>query len=803
MRLFNEIAKRGAAILILAATVFATVTYSLGLYEISFIDRKDEEYDDNTIQEILGTLEPGTNISDFTGDITDITLPPEITNMITTDAPGTTSAPDVTLPPETSADTTASGSQTEPTPAGPTTLAEYLDAGYRITWKDFDPETQLAELVLDFEGMDQYTLGSTKRVIVKMKMDYGEAHREVPYNATLKQTRPALEMYMGYIMVDSGSGDVISGIDDKLYQGASRVSIYSSVGKLIGIYPGDEIIPAYARDIEDRALFIYNGVYYYLNESTGRFEVSDFKPAKHSRGLYFDYNPDFGKSDNKYQIFSTWQEITETYEIHDTSSYYTRYGVDSRLAEQLYLYFPKFATQISYTFDGGKYYNRLFAIQLEKVIKGVESGEITRPPETTVEPETTVTPDETTVPPEETTVIPEETTTIPEETTAVPEETTVVPEETTVIPEETTAIPEETTVIPEETTVIPEETTVIPEETTVIPEETTVIPEETTTTPEETTTTPEETTAVPEETTSVPEETTSEPEVTTHVMTEETTAVPPQARSIIATSPDDKDNNGIPDSITLDYTYEAYRFTYRASQPKVDLTKTVTNKYTYNGYITQTISWKTDFKYAKAYNFSENRAYTVDANGIVKIINTSGNAAVYLYNSYKTESGEGSFWRFQYYTEPFECDEYMLGHYFFEDGLIRMRVVERLPHKLDIYEADYEVLVDTNGKEVSVLPDGYTLVSYSDSVFLVERNGRYGYYHRDGYWVAQPIYTYAAPFIEGLAVLGYEEGIKGVIDTEGNIVIPFQYTSISNASTGLFACFSESDGWKVFAKVKK
>ena len=197
MRLFNEIAKRGAAILILAATVFATVTYSLGLYEISFIDRKGDEYDDNTIQEILGTLEPGTNISDFTGDITDVTLPPEISDIITTLAPGATSAPDITLPPETSSlTTTAPGIDTEPSPAGPTTLAEYLDAGYRITWKDFDPQTQLAELVLDFEGMDQYTLGSTKRVRVKMKMNYGESHREVEYFSIRNVTRPALEMYM-------------------------------------------------------------------------------------------------------------------------------------------------------------------------------------------------------------------------------------------------------------------------------------------------------------------------------------------------------------------------------------------------------------------------------------------------------------------------------------------------------------------------------------------------------------------------------------------------------------------------------
>ena len=43
MRLFNEIAKRGVALLLLAATAFATITYSLGLYEISFIDRGGED----------------------------------------------------------------------------------------------------------------------------------------------------------------------------------------------------------------------------------------------------------------------------------------------------------------------------------------------------------------------------------------------------------------------------------------------------------------------------------------------------------------------------------------------------------------------------------------------------------------------------------------------------------------------------------------------------------------------------------------------------------------------------------------
>ena len=158
MRLFNEIAKRGVAILLLAATVFATVTYSLGLYEISFIDRKDDEFDDAATQEILGTLAPGTNISDFTGDITEVVPPPEISDFVSSVLPDTTLAPE-TYPSDTSTDAstsvsggdTTSSPETEPAPSGPVTLSEYLDAGYRITWRDYDPDMQMAELVLDFQ----------------------------------------------------------------------------------------------------------------------------------------------------------------------------------------------------------------------------------------------------------------------------------------------------------------------------------------------------------------------------------------------------------------------------------------------------------------------------------------------------------------------------------------------------------------------------------------------------------------------------------------------------------------------------
>ena len=112
------------------------------------------------------------------------------------------------------------------------------------------------------------------------------------------------------------------------------------------------------------------------------------------------------------------------------------------------------------------------------------------------------------------------------------------------------------------------------------------------------------------------------------------------------------------------------------------------------------------------------------------------------------------------------------------------------------------VLLDKSGNEYE-MPNGYDFVSYSDGVILLERNGRYGYYSVDGYWIVQPVYTYAQPFVEGIGVIGYEGGVVGAVDTEGNVVIPFEYKTITNSSSGVFACYSEQNGWKVLAKVDK
>ena len=58
------------------------------------------------------------------------------------------------------------------------------------------------------------------------------------------------------------------------------------------------------------------------------------------------------------------------------------------------------------------------------------------------------------------------------------------------------------------------------------------------------------------------------------------------------------------------------------------------------------------------------------------------------------------------------------------------------------------------------------------------------------------------PFVQGLAVLGYEDGTVGMIDTRGNIVMPFVYTSLSLPSSGVITAFCEGIGWETYYMVR-
>lgn len=207
-------------------------------------------------------------------------------------------------------------------------------------------------------------------------------------------------------------------------------------------------------------------------------------------------------------------------------------------------------------------------------------------------------------------------------------------------------------------------------------------------------------------------------------------------------------------------------------------------------------------QYYFASEFNENGIAVVgDANGKLKLINSWGGTVadpsgtvLYLDERNRRPATEA-----YYLPETFGIES--LGMFTFDHGLMRIR------RCLYDYKEEWElirerdILIQPDGTEFKI-PQDYKLRGYSSGVMLLEKNGYYGFLDYTGKWIAQPIYTYAQPFIEGLAVIGFTSGKRCMIDNKGNIVLPFIYDHISNASSGVITAYS-SDGWSIFNKMSR
>lgn len=213
---------------------------------------------------------------------------------------------------------------------------------------------------------------------------------------------------------------------------------------------------------------------------------------------------------------------------------------------------------------------------------------------------------------------------------------------------------------------------------------------------------------------------------------------------------------------------------------------------------------RTGYNFSGAFDFSDGMAAVLDADGFLNYIGESGYYAFYprknyyYYDRYVTE----------YFLPPLTDGEESIGFYYYDHGLVRVR-----RQVVDWYGITYidtlrvavdeDILIDKTGKEFPV-PEGYDIVSYSDGVILLTKDGKYGYMDYTGKWIAQPIYDHARPFFEGLAVAGFADGTRLMLDTAGEIVIPAgRYTHISDASTGVVAAYSPANGWEVYHKMAK
>ena len=751
---------RCVSIILLICLCAGSVLYIDGFFEFTFIDRHDPVSTDASTPPI-NTTAPinGTTPSDTTARIPVTGVTSQVGDTSSPDSSGI--GGDITSP--------------EDNRFSPISIRDYIKDGYSVTYKDYTSDMVIAEVPLP-QAFAEMISGSAiyrESVIALTYSDETFIYSEL---VSSSRERYTVETYMGYILITVEEG----------------TAIYDYDGTLLFLSPVP-LSPAYTRDRDNRPLYFTGNTtdFYYVDFEQRLLVLSDYNDEAEGRGLYFNYNPSFGVSDNKYTIFSQYMEYTREFSIDLGSSYKKSY-VSHLIAKELYLMYPRYAELVARA-------NKRFAAALKEAKKEIAQEEADKKTDTsdvtTVSPETAAPPDTS-----EATRAPEEITT--PETTLSPETVSPTPD-VTVSPDTVTDTPNTPEVTTPDTTASPEVITA--PEVTVSPAESTTIPD--------VTLSPD--TTISSDTTVSPD--TTEPSDTTDPS--DTTVSSDTTSGDVTTSPDTSDTSSDPDTTAGDETTVSPD---SSTEEEVTVPEETTSKYPSDSlegsdWVTKTFYGirfalgtdpakpKYGYKLARAYNFSGGRAAIVDDNRKLTFLNTSFKTAINGYKSFKNEieGADQSTYFIRNYFEPLYNDARGLGHLYFDEGYVMVRCVEVQSMFRKIIGRDENILLDTSGA-VILPPDGYTLVTFTEGIMVLERNGRYGYYAPDTQtWIAQPIYTYIEPFYEGIGVLGMEGGNIGAVDREGNTVIPFNYSYVSTMSTGLISVYSADYGWQVFAKLSK
>lgn len=216
------------------------------------------------------------------------------------------------------------------------------------------------------------------------------------------------------------------------------------------------------------------------------------------------------------------------------------------------------------------------------------------------------------------------------------------------------------------------------------------------------------------------------------------------------------------------------------------------------GYVTGRLS---EIKFSTAFPFMQNRAaVTTDKDrGSIYFITENGYRA---FANVQTILNEHNRYVTEYLLPPLTHGLESMGSFYYDDGLVMVRrqVIDYWNYEmrgLTRVVNEKNCLLRLDGTEYT-LPAGFELESYSDSMAILSKNGKYGVFDVAGEWIAQPIYASATPFISGLSVLTLPDGRCGMIDKQGNIVLPFTYDSISTISGNLIATYRTENGWAMY-----
>jgi len=203
--------------------------------------------------------------------------------------------------------------------------------------------------------------------------------------------------------------------------------------------------------------------------------------------------------------------------------------------------------------------------------------------------------------------------------------------------------------------------------------------------------------------------------------------------------------------------------------------------------------------YHRTFNYSEvELSATTKINiGIAYYYQWRRGNQLYFYNE------DGAIINYKYFGPDTELiDASHLGFFYFDHGLTRVYEREFVWRgNFPSTDSEREFLVDVYGKEFYI-PEDYTIRTYSNGMILLEKDGYFGFMNYLGEWKVQPIFTYAQPFYEGIAVIGYN-GKKALIDTKGNLITKLKYDYISNCTGGIVALYERGVGWTILNKVRR
>ncbi len=666
-RFFSHGAKRIVPLLLLCAVLAAAITYQMGLYEISFIDRSDNYPG----QDQSGTDTPTKPI--FTDGAVENTKAPMVSDSVIDSLNGSSNVSGETG--EGDGEGEGGGAKYETfSPIG-----EFEGTDYSISHLDYSESSVLVQISLADSALPEALYGENK-----IYVEFTSATDTVdgiPYSVRrFNSTTPmAVELYMGYIIIDNGA----------------MCRLYSESGQMLGIFERMSVVPAYTRDLEGNPLFymVTEGTekYFRFDRTELMFVEANYNDETDNRGLYFDYTVDYGTSDNEYNRYSTIVNCI---------------------------------------------------VEMTHEQAGPHTQKETAPPSTDA-PAT----DDTT----------SADTTTGDTTSDAP--STDAP---------STDAP--STDAPATDAPSTDDTTSAD------------------TTTGDTTT--ENNEAEEQGGGDIPAALGRESRTEILLSTDSITAFLASSNTMSSTVIKYSNFTLSEDGKTVFVEVMERRWAFGTSD--------YMSSEEYQNAPDEKLLSK-HYKYYHLYNFTDGLCAAVDRKGALSFRDVNDKAVIFRDGEYYGQNDRKLITR---YTEPLLLGIDSIGSYYFDNGLVRIRQIDIDSQFTDKLSGDYTYLVDKNGTKFSI-PSGYELIAYSDGVLLLEKDGFYGYYNKDGRWIAQPIYTYARPFAEGLGVIGFSGAEKGVIDTEGNLLVPFKYEHISQVSSGIIALYDSEEGWTLVAKLNK